>query len=93
MASTAVSRPPAFSLPNAGWSNSACRQEQKGLGTKLTTIISVGMGEPDLRSLERICRAQAALTTHEPTKHALEKMAEEYRRQADFQDSQQDKEQ
>jgi hypothetical protein len=63
------------------------------LGTKLTTIISVGMGEPDLRSLERSCRAQAALTTHEPTKHALEKMAEEYRRQADFQDSQQDNEQ
>jgi len=31
-------------------------------------------------------------TTHEPTKRALERMAEEYRRQADFQDSQQDKE-
>jgi hypothetical protein len=47
------------------------------------------MAEPDLRSLERICRAQAALTMHKPTKHVLEEMAEEYRRQADFQDRQQ----
>jgi hypothetical protein len=50
------------------------------------------MEEPSLRSLERVCRVQAALTTHEATKRALETMAEEYRRQADFQDSQQHKE-
>jgi hypothetical protein len=50
------------------------------------------MEEPSFRSLERICRAQAAFTTHEATKRALERMAEEYRRQADFQDSQQAKE-
>jgi hypothetical protein len=47
------------------------------------------MEELSLRSLERVCRVQAALTTHEPTKRALERMAEEYRRQADFQDRQQ----
>jgi hypothetical protein len=44
------------------------------------------MEEPSLRSLERICRAQAALTTHQATKCALETMAEEYRRLADVQD-------
>ena len=62
------------------------------LGTELAVIYSVSMEEPSLRSLERVCRVQAALTTHEATKRALETMAEEYRRQADFQDSQQHKE-
>jgi len=47
------------------------------------------MEELSLRSLERICRVQAALTTHEATKRVLERMAEEYRLQADFQDRQQ----
>jgi hypothetical protein len=50
------------------------------------------MEELSLRSLERVCSAQAALTTREATKRALERMAEEYRRQADFHDRQQDKE-
>jgi hypothetical protein len=44
------------------------------------------MEEPSLRSLERVCRAQAALTTHQATKRALKMMAEEYRRLADLQD-------
>jgi hypothetical protein len=47
------------------------------------------MEELGIRSLERICRIQAALTTHEATKRVLETMAEEYRRQAEFQDRQQ----
>jgi hypothetical protein len=46
------------------------------------------MEEPNLKSLERICRGQAALTTHKPTKRLLERIAEEYRRQADFQEHQ-----
>jgi hypothetical protein len=55
-------------------------------GTKLTAVDFAGMEEPSLRSLERVCRAQAALTTHEATKRALKMMAEEYRRLADLQD-------
>lgn len=50
------------------------------------------MKEPGFRSLERICRTQAAITTHEPAKRALEEMAEEYRRQAEFQEHQQARE-
>ena len=40
------------------------------MGTKLTVVASAGMEELNFRSLERICRAQAALTTHEPTKRS-----------------------
>jgi hypothetical protein len=58
-------------------------------GTESTAINSVGMEELGLRSLERICRIQAALTTHEATKRVLETMEEEYRRQAEFQDRRQ----
>jgi hypothetical protein len=59
-------------------------------GTKLTVVASAGMEELNFRSLERICRAQAALTTHEATKRQLERMAEEYRRLADLKYPQQD---
>jgi hypothetical protein len=48
------------------------------------------MEELNFRSLERICRAQAAFTTHEPAKRQLERMAEEYRLLADFRYPQQD---
>jgi hypothetical protein len=62
------------------------------LGAKLTVVGFAGMEEQSLRSLERICRAQAALTTHEPTKRGLESMTDEYRRLSDLQDRQQHQE-
>jgi hypothetical protein len=38
------------------------------------------------RSLERICKEQAAMTTDEATRRALLAMAAEYRRQAERQE-------
>jgi hypothetical protein len=38
------------------------------------------------RSLERLCREQAALTCHEDAKRELEAMAREYKQMADWHD-------
>lgn len=35
------------------------------------------------RSLEQMCRQQAALTTHDETRRSLQEMADEFRRKAD----------
>ena len=53
------------------------------LGTPPAQRNSVRMDKPDYRELEEMCRKQAALTTHEATKHELERMAEEYRLKAE----------
>jgi|1185.fasta_scaffold1001886_2 hypothetical protein len=45
------------------------------------------------RSLELLCRKQAALTGHEKAKWELEKMAREYKQLADWQEQSTPKEQ
>jgi hypothetical protein len=39
---------------------------------------------PDYRHLQRICERQAVVTSNEEARRALEEMAEEYRKMAEF---------
>ncbi|MBV9249172.1 MAG: hypothetical protein JO227_08025 [Acetobacteraceae bacterium] len=50
------------------------------------------MNDSSYRSLEQMCRQQAALTTHEETRRSLQQMADEFRRKADTQERPPDKE-